>query len=127
MVVSRAQGVVGVHPRTSGFRSKNRALDFAISFRRTQKRAHLHPLRLVGSVDLNLCRSHAGLRNHMNLALMSLKSLLFRVEGSLLDIDLLQILYVFLHPESLLPHVVAVQVVKGNFLLQLVLVQSIRC
>ena len=63
----------------------------------------------------------------MNLTLMSLKSLLLRVEGSLLDINLFQILYVFLHPKSLLPHVVAVQVVKGNFLLQLVLVQSIRC
>lgn len=61
----------------------------------------------------------------MDLTLVSLESLLLRVERRLLDIDLLQILYVFLHSKSLLPHIITIQIIKRYFLSQLILVQSI--
>jgi hypothetical protein len=57
---------------------------------------------------------------------LALESLLLAVEGSLLDVDLLEVLYVFLDSQGTLAHVVSVDIVEGLLLVVLQKVQPVR-
>jgi hypothetical protein len=69
----------------------------------------------MASVDLDLARSHAGLRNHSYFTLVALKSLLLRAEWRLLDVDLLQILDVFFIRSAFFPILFRSKLQKGIF------------